>query len=155
MKIKIRKILCPTDFSDFSLYALKYAISFAETYRAELYLLHVVDLFLHDPAYFAPYVPDRSIFAGYEQDAKKRLAEIAEKHVPKGVPTETILREGRAFVEIVRCAREKQVEMIVIATHGRTGLSHAMFGSTAEKVIRKAPCPVLSVKHPEHEFVMP
>lgn len=155
MKVKIKTILCPTDFSDFSLYALDYAVSFAEQFKAKLLLMHVVDLFLHDPAYFAPYVPDRSIFAGYEKSAHARLKELVAKRVPKGMAAEILLKEGRAFVEIVRAAREREVDMIVIATHGRAGLSHAMFGSTAEKVVRKAPCPVLSIKHPEHEFVMP
>ena len=153
--IDLKKILCPTDFSDFSLYALDYAVSFAKQYKAKLFLLHVVDVFLHDPAYFAPYVPDRSMFTGYEESAKSRLKGIVEKRVPKGVETEAIVREGRAFVEIVKAARENGIDMIVIGTHGRTGLSHAMFGSTAERVVRKAPCPVLSIRHPEHDFVMP
>lgn len=153
--IKMRSILFPTDFSEFSLYALDYAVSFAEQYGARLLVMHVVDIFLHDPAYFAPYVPDRAMFAGYEQNARARLEEIVRKRVPAGLKTELIIKEGRAFVEIVRTAKEKEADMIVIATHGRSGISHAMFGSTAEKVVRKAPCPVLSIKHPEHEFVMP
>ena len=65
------------------------------------------------------------------------------------------MTQGRAFAEIVRMARERKADLIVIATHGRSGLSHAMFGSTAEKVIRKAPCPVLSVKYPGHDFILP
>jgi nucleotide-binding universal stress UspA family protein len=153
--ITIRKILCPTDFSDFSLYALNYAVSFAKQYKAKLLMLHVVDVFLHDPAYFAPYVPDRSTFVDFEKKAKMRLEGIVKESIPSGIETEVMVRAGRAFVEIVRVAKEKEADMIVIATHGRTGLSHAMFGSTAEKVVRKAPCPVLSIKHPEHEFVMP
>lgn len=153
--ITIKKILCPTDFSDFSLYAITYAVSFARQYKAKLLLLHVLDVFLHDPAYVVPYVADRSIFEDFEKKARARLEELGKKNVPAGMDTELIVRAGRAFVEIIRAAREKEVDMIVIATHGRTGLSHAMFGSTAERVVRKAPCPVLSIKHPEHEFVMP
>ncbi len=153
--IKLKKILCPTDFSDYSLYALDYAIGFAKLYKAKLLLLHVVDIFLHDPAYFAPYVPDRAMFTGYEENAQARLKELVKKKVPKGIETEVIVKEGRAFVEIVRTAKKKKADMIVIATHGRTGLSHVMFGSTAEKVVRKSPCPVLSIRHPEHEFIMP
>lgn len=154
-KIRIKKILCPTDFSECSLYALTYAIAFAEQYKAKLLLLHVVDVFLHDPAYFAPYVPERSMFSGYEEDAQSRLRTIVREKVPGEIKTKIIVREGRAFAEIVKSAREEKVDMIVTGTHGRTGLSHAMFGSTAEKVVRKAACPVLSIKHPEHEFVMP
>ncbi|MCX6355981.1 MAG: universal stress protein [Candidatus Aureabacteria bacterium] len=155
MKIRIRTIVCPTDFSEFSLYALDYAVSFAQQYGAKLLLLHVVDIFLHDPAYFAPYVLDRSVLKDYAKNAQEKLADIAKKRIPKRIAKEVVMREGRAFVEIVRAAREKSADMIVIATHGRSGVSHAMFGSTAEKVVRKAPCPVLSIKHPEHEFVMP
>lgn len=154
-KIRMEKILCPTDFSDYSLYALDYAVCFAEQYGASLLLLHVVDVFLHDPAYFAPYVPDRAMFTGYAKNARARLDGIVKERVPAGLETEIVIREGRAFAEIVKTARERDSDMIVIGTHGRTGLSHAMFGSTAEKVVRKSPCPVLSIKHPEHEFLMP
>jgi nucleotide-binding universal stress UspA family protein len=153
--IAIEKIVCPLDFSDFSLHALEYAINFAQQFKAKLLLLHVVDVFLYDPAYFAPYVPDKAMFTGYEQKARTRLEEIAAAKVPQGVDTELVVKDGRAFAEIVKVAREAKADMIVISTHGRTGLSHAMFGSTAEKVVRKAPCPVLSIKHPEHDFIMP
>jgi len=153
--ITLKTILFPTDFSDFSLYALDYAVSFARQYGAKLVLMHGVDVFLSDPAYFAPYVPDRRMFGDFENKSRERLDEIAKTKVPDGIPVEIVVKQGRPFVEIVREARERKVDLVVIATHGRTGLSHAMFGSTAEKVVRKAPCPVLSIKHPEHEFVMP
>ena len=153
--ISIKKILCPADFSDFSMHALTYAVSLAQQYGSKLLLLHVVDVFMHDPAYFAPYAPDRSMFEDFEKKARTRLEEICKENIPAAITAEPIVRVGRAFVEIVRAAREMEVDLIVIATHGRTGLSHAMFGSTAEKVVRKASCPVLSFKHPDHEFVMP
>ncbi|MEI6632278.1 MAG: universal stress protein [Chlamydiota bacterium] len=153
--IALKTILFPTDFSDFSFYALDYAVSFARQYGAKLVLMHVVDVFLSDPAYFAPYIPDRSMFGDFEKKSRERLDEIAKTKVPGGIPVEIVVKQGRPFVEIVREARGREVDLVVIATHGRTGLSHAMFGSTAEKVVRKAPCPVLSIKHPEHEFVMP
>ena len=153
--ISIKKILCPADFSDFSMHALTYAVSLAQQYGSKLLLLHVVDVFMHDPAYFAPYAPDRSMFEDFEKKARTRLEEICKENIPAAITAEPIVRVGRAFVEIVRAAREMEVDLIVMATHGRTGLSHAMFGSTAEKVVRKASCPVLSIKHPEHEFVMP
>ena len=153
--IVLKSILFPTDFSEFSLYALDYATSFARQYGAKLVLLHVVDLFLSDPAYFAPYVPTESMSEDFRKRARERLEEIAKTKLPGGISTEIVVVQGRPFVEIVREARERRVDLIVLSTHGRTGLSHAMFGSTAEKVVRKAPCPVLSIRHPEHEFVMP
>ena len=65
------------------------------------------------------------------------------------------VREGTPFAEIVRCARDKDIDLIVMGTHGHTGLAHMLLGSVTEKVVRKAPCPVLTVRHPEHEFVHP
>ena len=65
------------------------------------------------------------------------------------------LRKGSPFLEIVRYAKDKNIDLIVLGTHGRSGLSHVLLGSVAERVVRKAPCPVLTVRHPEHEFVMP
>ena len=70
------------------------------------------------------------------------------------MPVTKAFVEGRPFVEIIRYARENEIDLIVISTHGRTGLKHALFGSVAEKVVRKAPCPVLVVKRQERDFVM-
>jgi nucleotide-binding universal stress UspA family protein len=153
--IALKTILFPTDFSDISLYALDYAVSFARQYGAKLVLMHVVDVFLSDPAYFAPYVPVEGMQEDFEKRSRERLGEIAATKVPGGIPVELVVTQGRAFVEVVREAKRREVDLIVLSTHGRTGLGHAMFGSTAEKIVRKAPCPVLSIKHPEHEFVMP
>jgi nucleotide-binding universal stress UspA family protein len=75
---------------------------------------------------------------------------------PKGLPEGNLdSGDGKPFVEIIHAARADNVDLIVIGTHGRTGLAHALMGSVAEKVVRKASCPVLTIKHPEHEFLMP
>ncbi len=153
--IAMSKILLPVDFSKFSLYALKYAVSLAKEFKAKLYVMHVVDVYLHDPAYFTPFISDRPVKEDYAEKARSHIDENILPQVPRGIETEVVVRDGKPFVEIVRFAREEAVDLIVIATHGRTGLSHAMMGSVAEKVVRKAPCPVLSVRHPEHDFVMP
>jgi len=86
---------------------------------------------------------------------RKQLDGFIPPELKKGITVETIHRVGVPFVEIIKAAREKEVDLIVIATHGKSGLSHILFGSVAEKVVRKAPCPVLSIRHPEHEFIMP
>lgn len=84
------------------------------------------------------------------------MEELAENLRENHLCTITTLpKEGKAFLEIINVARDENVDLIVMGTHGRTGLSHMLIGSTAEKVVRMAPCPVLTVKHPEHEFVMP
>jgi nucleotide-binding universal stress UspA family protein len=73
----------------------------------------------------------------------------------KGLEVEIIHKVGIPFVEIIRAAKEKKTDLIVMATHGRSGLSHILFGSVAEKVVRKSTCPVLSIRPREHEFTMP
>lgn len=154
--ITIRRILCPVDFSESSDHAIHYAVAFATAYQAELHLLHVI----HPPAYgvgadginiditvqMTEYI---------EKTSRERLHELAEK-VRTGYPnTQEQVVAGVPFLEIIRTARALQADLIVIGTHGRTGLAHALIGSVAEKVVRKSPCPVLTVKHPEHDFVMP
>jgi nucleotide-binding universal stress UspA family protein len=88
--------------------------------------------------------------------AEQQMAEFRSKHLADvEVPITTKIASGRPFAEIIRYAREAEVDLIVLATHGRSAIRQALIGGTAEKVVRKAPCPVLSIHHPEHEFVMP
>jgi len=86
---------------------------------------------------------------------RERLHKCISEDTRKNIEVETIVIEGVPFAEIIKKAREYKVDLIVLGTHGRTGLSHAIMGSVAEKVVRKAPCPVLTIRHPEHDFVMP
>jgi nucleotide-binding universal stress UspA family protein len=98
---------------------------------------------------------DTGVFDEIEKGARERLKTVVPEETAKGIDVRLALRRGAAFVEIVRYARDEGVDLITIATHGRTGLRHALFGSVAEKVVRKAPCPVLSVRPREHEFSLP
>jgi len=169
MNIALRKILCPVDFSKTSEQALRYAVALAENFDAELVLLHVDELpalaigdyYGLSSAEFelaAPQLPPAAAAAlgskaNDDQDALEAMAgQLQEGHKCR---IRTCRRRGMAFLEIIYSAREEAVDLIVMGTHGRTGLSHVLMGSTAEKVVRTAPCPVLTVKHPEHEFVMP
>ncbi|MBI4552507.1 MAG: universal stress protein [Candidatus Latescibacteria bacterium] len=155
MAIQLKRLLCPTDFSEPSEHALTYAISLAQQYGAVLYLLHVIE----------PLTPVPGIEMGpvlmYDErpDLLQRVHELLDEMVPEDVKAKIeikpLIRRGAPFLEIIRTAREEEIDLIIIATHGRTGLSHVLLGSTAEKVVRKAPCPVLTIRHPEHEFVMP
>lgn len=157
MKIALKKILYPTDFSDFSKHALKYAQTFADSFSAELHVIHVVD---EASLYWMAMGPN-SLPVGPGADelqeiAKKEMGEFVNQNIecPKDrLVTEVCL--GRPFTEIIRYARDNAMDMIVLCTHGRSGLQHALLGSVTEKVVRKAPCPVLTVRHPEHDFVMP
>jgi nucleotide-binding universal stress UspA family protein len=152
--IDLRRILVPTDFSRSSENALAYAAAFAEKFGAEVVLLHVVqDLALFVPEAVMAAPPLTAPVGQFLAAARQAL-----EHAAAGVGGVTIrpeVAEGVPYEEIVRQAREHDVDLIVMGTHGRTGLAHVLLGSVAEKVVRRAPCPVLTVRHPEHEFVHP
>jgi nucleotide-binding universal stress UspA family protein len=154
--IDLHRILVPTDFSKHSENALLYAVAFAEKFDAELHLLHVVqDLALFVPDTVAgtpPIVPPVDQLTASVREALDR---VIREHGLERLRVCPEVREGTPFYEIIRCARDKDIDLIVMGTHGRSGLAHVLLGSVSEKVVRKAPCPVLTVRHPEHEFVHP
>jgi len=154
--IDLHRILIPTDFSKFSQVALNYASAFAEKFAAELYLLHVIQdlaVFIPDMITVAPPpVPTVEQMTKAVQDAFDRL--IKDNRLER-FPIHRDVREGTPFYEIVRYAKEQNIDLIIMGTHGHTGLTHMLLGSVTEKVVRKAPCPVLTVRHLEHEFVHP
>jgi len=154
--IKLKKILYPTDFSDSSLEALKYAVSFSRDYKARLVLMHVVNeqIFsegLSLPRVTAPEALEQEMTA----EAERQLKALIPANERAGLDWEMVILRGMPFLEIVRYAKANDVDLIVIGTHGRSGLEHVIFGSTAERVVRKAPCPVLSVQPSQRKFVIP
>jgi nucleotide-binding universal stress UspA family protein len=146
----------PTDFSKYSHSALTYASAFAEKFGAELYLLHVVQdlaLFIPEAVSVAPPVaPPAEQMTAAVRDALQRV--VAENDLAR-FTVHCEVREGTPFYEIIQFAKESDIDLIIMGTHGRGGLAHVLLGSVTEKVVRKAPCPVLTVRHPEHEFVHP
>jgi nucleotide-binding universal stress UspA family protein len=150
----IKRILFATDFSDNSRYALTFAISFAQKYDAMLYVLHVIQ----QPSYPLGMYAEISFDAmdkfsqSISEAVQKEMQTLKEKDLKGCSKCECLIVHGTPFLEILRTAKEKNVELIVVGTHGRTGLDHVLFGSTAEKVVRRAPCPVLSVRLPGKEF---
>lgn len=154
--IDLRRILLPTDFSKHSANALRYAAALAEKFRAELHLLHVVqDLAVFLPETFnatAPAVPTVEQLTAAVREALDR---VVRENGLEGFTICREVREGAPFQEILRVAREKEIDLIIMGTHGRSGLAHVLLGSVAERVVRKSPCPVLTVRHPEHEFIHP
>jgi nucleotide-binding universal stress UspA family protein len=153
--VKISTMVCAVDFSENSEYALQYALNLASVFNAELKLLHVVELpFL--PSYSLAGVPDLSLpVEQVEESARAHMEELLKDCRKKYDRVNGDLRTGAPFLEIIGYARDVEADMIVVGTHGRSGLSHMLIGSVAEKVVRKAPCPVLSIRHPDHAFEMP
>jgi universal stress protein A len=147
---KLKRILVPVDFSDCSSKALQYALPFAKEFEASILLLHVVTPFL-PPAEMAM-VDVSEIELKMRESGARELAALRAA-VEKEAPVETALRVGRPDTEIVRAAKELDADVIVLSTHGRTGLAHMFMGSTAEQVVRRAGCPVFVVREREHEFV--
>jgi len=155
--IKLERILVPTDMSEFSGHALRYGCEFANRFGAELHLLNVVqDIVAMVPEPGLAFPAPGEYMAEMQDAAKQALEQLPESG--KVQPEITVHREvrvGTPFLEIVRYAKDIDADMVVIGTHGRTGLAHVLLGSTAEKVVRKAPCPVLTVRPEGHDFVMP
>jgi nucleotide-binding universal stress UspA family protein len=147
MTIDVKKILYPTDFSDPSAYALNYAAEMAKLFDAELELLHVMLDESQLVSFYLPQITVQNLAKDMEDGATAKLQEfITNAKVLEGVKYKYTMAKGIADEEIVRVAQESGTDLIVIGTHGRTGFEHVLFGSTAEKVVRKAPCPVLSVR---------
>ncbi len=153
--IKLKKILFPTDFSDFSSYAATFAVSFSSDYAATLYVLHVVESAIDVTDMLSHSASIGELTGQVEQQAREELENAATPDVLASVRVEFVCRKGKPFVEIIGFARENDIDLIVMGTHGRSALESALIGSTAEKVVRKAPCPVFTVRKPGHRFVMP
>ena len=145
-RLSLRRILVPLDFSGKSRQALEFAVPLAQRYGAKIFLIHVVE-----PVYsFAPYPGQTGLAAVNPQPvteaSRERLSSLAKQLVPREVLGKPLVRTGRAYHEIVEAADAMAADLIVIATHGHTGLKHVLLGSTAEHVVRHARCPVLTVR---------
>ncbi len=150
---KLERILVPVDFSDCSKKALQYAIPFASQFRAEMVLLHVLTVHYTAGWEFEADGYDPLIEGDLQKDVEKRLAALIQGTVPADISTKIEVRHGSPSIEIVNAAKELEVSLIVMSTHGHTGMVHAFIGSVASDVTRLAPCPVLVVREHEHEFV--
>jgi len=150
--IKLTTILVPSDFSECSDAALRYGLELARRFDARLHLLHVVQDPLTQPwaaeGFSAPLF---EAVEKWQREAKARLAAaIPLSDVGRVTVSATV---AWPYAEILRYAAENDVDLIVMGTHGRSGVSHMLLGSIAERVVRHAPCPVLTVRHPQREFV--
>jgi len=155
----IKSILYPTDFSEHSQAALFLALDLTQHYGAELHCLHAVDVehgFLMKGSYVSPVRTEPIDNQRLCDAAHRQMREFLNQHcagVSDSLRQVVVL--GKPFERIIRHARQEEIDLIVIGTHGHSALASMLLGSVAEKVIRKAPCAVLSVRHREHKFEMP
>jgi len=153
------KILAATDFSDDSNYALSYAVELAQKFSAEVIVLHVDQPLA--PVMVSELNPGLDVSAMNRIAEEQRLAALREldqttaRLRESGLKARGLLKVGAPFLEIVTTAQAEGADLIVMGTHGRSGLAHVLMGSVAERVVRKAGCPVLTVRHPDRKFKHP
>jgi nucleotide-binding universal stress UspA family protein len=148
--IELRRILVPTDFSETSAAALRYGVELARRFTARLYLLHVPDR----PGDAAGAEYPIGLFETMQNAAHDELRQLLTAREVRELQPACAMRIGLPADEIVRHALDHDVDLIVMGTHGREGISRVLLGSVAEKVVRRAPCPVLTVHYPEKVFVV-
>jgi nucleotide-binding universal stress UspA family protein len=152
--LKINLILCPIDFSEFSVSAYQHALSVAEHYRAKLVAQHIVELWRH-PA--ADFVASAGLYEEYSQalreSGKEQLQEFVNKHTHDEIQPELLVQVGVAADSILSFAQSQETDVIVMGTHGRRGFDRLMLGSVTDRVMRTAPCPVLAASKPPHGSV--
>ncbi len=153
--MKLQRILCPLDFSEFSAQAFNYAQSLARHYECKLFVEHVVQQVF--PSYPTDFHPEAmsSVFTDLRTFAEELLRKFVKDHTRNGIQIESIVQEGDVTDTILAFAEAQEADLIVMGTHGRHGLDHLLLGSITEKVLRKARCPVLAVRSPLRDFVSP
>lgn len=150
----INKILVTTDFSGYSRVAFPKAIALARKFDASVLLLHVIQPII-TPSEYTWGVQPVELQREHEQHCQVAIEKLVSEHFPDDFNVSAHILHGIPFKEIINFSRDEEIDLIVISTHGLTGLSHIIFGSTAEKIVRKSVCPVLVVRDPAHKFEMP
>jgi nucleotide-binding universal stress UspA family protein len=154
--LSIKSVLVPTDFSDASETALTYGRGLAEAFGASLHLVHVMeDLLAHAWAAEVYVAAVPNLREEIERESRQRLSAMLPEADRERLRAEIALLSGNPFIEIIRYAKAHDIDLIVMGTHGRGPIAHMLLGSVAEKVVRKSPCPVLTVRDAQHTFVMP
>lgn len=148
--MEIKSILFPTDFSEGSAQALKYAVDLVNRYGAKLYLLHVIYDIAKGSGWYVPHISMDQLYKDIEEGAKKELERFGNEEIGGLKNVERVVIKGVPHEEIINFAKSNKIDLIVIGTHGRKGLDRILFGSTAAQVVRFAPCPVLTVRIPSY-----
>jgi len=148
--MKVERILFPTDFPEGSQYALHFAVDLTKHYNAKLYILHVVYDFQKATGIHVPHISADEMFKELNKWAENEIDTCCIEEI-RGLPNvEKRVIQGIPWEEIVNFASKEHIDMIVIGTYGRVGLERLIFGNTAERVVRRAPCPVMTVRIPAH-----
>lgn len=155
MTIRLEKILLPADFSGAASVAIRYGRELAVRFGAEVHLLHVLEPHISLIPNFGMGFDLPQYRSGSRSLAEQSLSALLHGETGAGLQIIRAVVEGSPKVEIVRYARKQEIDLIVLSTHGLTGLAHVLMGSVAENVVRTASCPVLTVRSEGHQFVMP
>ena len=148
--MEIKSILFPTDFSDGSAQALKYAVEMAKRFGSKLYVVHIIYDVAKASGWYVPHVSVDQMYKDIQEGAKKELERFGVAELSGFKDIERAVVTGVPHEEIMKLAAEKKVDMIIMGTHGKKGLDRILFGSTAAQVVRYAPCPVLTVRLPQY-----
>lgn len=156
--LRIRTIMVPVDFSENSMRAVDYAIRLGKRFGSRLILVHVyhfpVEL-LTDWSAYGTLAGSGELLEALRKEREEQLTALAQEKAGAGLEISTHVLEGTPFSEIVKLSRDEGADILIMGTRGLTGLKHVLIGSTAEKVVRKAPCPVLVLKPEDFDFQMP
>jgi nucleotide-binding universal stress UspA family protein len=154
--IRLKTVLVATDFSTTADAALNYGRELARTFGAKLRVLHVADNIMTRYAFEGAAPLPYDVQVEYERAGRERVEGLLRDDDRRELRAETILRTSNMPAdEIVEEAKASGADIIVVGTHGRGALAHLFLGSVAERVVRMAPCPVLTIRNPEHEFLVP
>jgi len=142
-------ILFATDFSESSEYAFQYAHSLAKKFNSRLLIIHIINEPVDLRGFYVPHISFEKLEEEIEEGARKMMEKFCRTHIRDYDNYETFILPGIPFDEIIKKAVAESADLIILGTHGRTGLDHVLFGSTAEKVVRKSPIPVMTIRHQE------
>jgi nucleotide-binding universal stress UspA family protein len=148
--MKVERILYATDFSEGASHALSYAVDLAKRYNAKLYILHVIYDFTKATGIHVPHISHDELYKELNQWAVKEMDSCCTEATRGLQNLEKVVLKGIPYDEIIKFANSEKIDIIVIGTYGRSGLERIIFGSTAERVVRRAPCAVITVRVPEH-----
>jgi nucleotide-binding universal stress UspA family protein len=145
---EFKTILFATDFSDNSEYAFEYALAMARKYQSLLAIVHIINEPVDLRGFYVPHISFESLEEEIEEGARKMMEKFCRMHIVDYENYQTFIIPGIPYDEIIKKAKELPADLIIMGTQGRSGLDHVLFGSTAEKVVRKSPVPVMTVRVP-------